>query len=213
MIFLSNEELNFIEYMKNRKVLIDDIRKDKTKIQKTLLGGGEKISNNNKNSNEEFNCETDIDFIKGECLIYKNLILKNLKEINLSDKWIYDKAVKAFISLIRFYKEHDLKYIFDFNKLDIGNIANSFRLMRLPRLKEIIGKKIENFVQDNDINPKYLAYLDANVAKQMLEKEERLEILKQERDLKKETAKIINDQGKRNRTKKEKKQAKNRVNK
>jgi len=199
--------------MKNRKVLIDDIRKDKTKIQKTLLGGGEKISNNNKNSNEEFNCETDIDFIKGECLIYKNLILKNLKEINLSDKWIYDKAVKAFISLIRFYKEHDLKYIFDFNKLDIGNIANSFRLMRLPRLKEIIGKKIENFVQDNDINPKYLAYLDANVAKQMLEKEERLEILKQERDLKKETAKIINDQGKRNRTKKEKKQAKNRVNK
>jgi ATP-dependent RNA helicase DDX55/SPB4 len=202
--------------MKNRKVIIDDMRKNETKkqIEKTLLNKDILYNvKKNSNSNEEFNCETDIDFLKDNFLNYKNLILKNLKEINLSDKWIYDKAVKAFISLIRFYKEHDLKYIFDFNKLDIGNIANSFRLMRLPRLKEIIGKKVENFVQDNDINPKYLAYIDANVAKQMFEKEERLNLLKQERDLKKETAMIMNEQGKRNRTKMEKKQAKNRVKK
>jgi len=214
LIFLSNEEINFIGYMKNRKVIIDDIRLDKTKIQEYL---GEKNKTNNTNStnvnstDEEFISETDLDFTKGNYLTFKNSVQKNLKEINLSDKWLYDKAIKAFISLIRFYKEHDLKYIFDFNKLDIGNIAHSFRLMRLPRLKEIIGKKIENFEQDNSINPKYdLAYMDANVGKQMMEKEERQSILKEERALKKETADIIREQGKRNRTKKEKKQAKNR---
>ena len=45
-----------------------------------------------------------------------------------------------------------LKYVFEFKKLDIGNVANSFFLFRIPRIKEILGKKIENFNQSN-INP------------------------------------------------------------
>lgn len=94
-----------------------------------------------------------------------------IKEINKSDKWIYDKAVKSFVSFVRFYSEHDLKYIFDFNLLDIGNLANSFQLLRLPRLKEILGKKIENFVQDETLNPKDLIYQNSNTAKQMEQKE------------------------------------------
>jgi superfamily II DNA/RNA helicase len=92
---------------------------------------------------------------------------KTLKETNISDKWIYEKATKAFVSFVRFYQEHDLKYIFDFKKLDIGNLANMFQLLRLPRLKEILGRKIENFEQDNSINPKELVYQSVNIAKQM----------------------------------------------
>jgi ATP-dependent RNA helicase DDX55/SPB4 len=100
----------------------------------------------------------------------ENIFMK-LKEINISDKWIYDKAVKAFVSFIRFYKEHDLKYIFDLKLLDIGNLANSFSLLRIPRVREILGKKVENFTQDNQINPKDLVYLNLNTAKQMEDKE------------------------------------------
>jgi ATP-dependent RNA helicase DDX55/SPB4 len=100
-------------------------------------------------------------------------VLQKVKEINISDKWIYEKAVKAFVSYVRFYQEHDLKYIFDLKLLDIGNLANSFQLLRLPRLKEILGKKVENFEQDSSVNPnKDLVYKNDNIAKQMNEKEE-----------------------------------------
>jgi ATP-dependent RNA helicase DDX55/SPB4 len=98
-------------------------------------------------------------------------IYEKLRELNISDKWIYDKAVKAFVSFIRFYLEHDLKYIFDIKLLDVGNLANSFSLLRIPRIKEILGKKIENFTQDPEINPKALVYLNSNTAKQMEIKE------------------------------------------
>ncbi len=47
---------------------------------------------------------------------------------------------------MRSYKEHDLKYIFEFHKLDLGNTANSFFLKTIPRVKEILGRKIETFV-------------------------------------------------------------------
>jgi ATP-dependent RNA helicase DDX55/SPB4 len=136
-------------------------------------------------------------------------VLKRLKEVNISDKWIYEKAVKAFVSFVRFYQEHDLKYIFDLKVLDIGNLANSFQLLRLPRLKEILGKKIENFEQDNDINPnKDLVYKSDNIAKQMNEKEEKINKMKEQRQVKRDMAKRKLEEAKRHRTKKEKKIAK-----
>ncbi len=149
--------------MKNRKVFIDDLREEDEKNRKNA---------NNREFNSNFKFKTDINFSSDKYMSLKNEIFDSLKTINLSDKWIYDKAIKAFISIIRFYQEHDLKYIFDVNRIDIGNLANTFKLLRLPRMKEIIGKKIDNFIQDNEINPKLLAYQDANVAKQMFAKEE-----------------------------------------
>lgn len=56
-----------------------------------------------------------------------------------------DKSQEAFVSYLRYYKEHQLSFIFNFGQLDVGNVANSFCLFRLPRVKEILGKKIESF--------------------------------------------------------------------
>lgn len=56
-----------------------------------------------------------------------------------------EKAQHAFVSFIRYYKEHELKFIFSFKALDIGSIANSFALLRLPRIKEILNKKVGGF--------------------------------------------------------------------
>ncbi len=100
------------------------------------------------------------------------LFFSILKDINKSDKWIYEKAVKGFVAYMRFYTEHDLKYIFDIKLLDIGNIANSFGLFRLPRIREIIGKKVDNFIQDETVKPGDFEYMDSNIAKQMEAKEE-----------------------------------------
>ena len=96
-------------------------------------------------------------------------IFEKLIEINTSDAWIYDKAKQSFVSYMRFYTEIDLKYIFDLSKLDIGNLASSFSLLKIPRIREILGKKID-FIPISDVNPDELEYKNLNTKKQMDEK-------------------------------------------
>lgn len=139
---LKSEE-SFIKFMANRKQIL---------LEKTI-----DLSNEINNSKEA-----------------EDQIFSKIREINISDKWIYDKAVKAFVANIRFYQEHDLKYIFDYKKLDLGNLANMYQLLKMPTLKfkEFQMKKTENFKPDTEITPKDLKYVDANISKQMEEKEE-----------------------------------------
>jgi len=69
------------------------------------------------------------------------------KDLLLRDKGLVDKATAGFTSYCRYYKEHQLSFIFAFKTLDIGHVANSFFLFRLPRVKEILGRRIESFTQ------------------------------------------------------------------
>ena len=62
------------------------------------------------------------------------------------DRDLIEKSKRAFVSFVRSYKEHDLKYIFEFHKLKLGDVANSFFCIKIPRVKEILGKKIEGFI-------------------------------------------------------------------
>jgi hypothetical protein len=80
-----------------------------------------------------------------------------------ADRDLIEKSKRGFISFVRSYKEHDLKYIFEFKKLDIGNVANSFFLLRLPRIKEILGRKIEHFEQ-SEIDPSTIPFKNKNQA-------------------------------------------------
>jgi len=69
-----------------------------------------------------------------------------------SDRDLVDKAQNGFVSFIRYYKEHRLSYIFAFNNLDIGQVANSFALFSIPRVKEILGKAVKNFVTEKGVD-------------------------------------------------------------
>lgn len=69
----------------------------------------------------------------------------------------YEKAQNAFVSYIRYYKEHHLGFIFSFKKLDIGLLAHSFGLLRIPRIREILGKPIESFTM-SEIDPETIRY-------------------------------------------------------
>ena len=69
-----------------------------------------------------------------------------IQEAMKLDREIIDRSSDAFVSYIRYYKEHQLQYIFNMLELDIGAVANSFCLFRLPRVREILGKRIEGFV-------------------------------------------------------------------
>ena len=61
----------------------------------------------------------------------------------MQDHDLVDKSQDAFVSFIRYYKEHQLTFIFSFTMLDIGQVANSFCLFKIPRVKEILGKPIQ----------------------------------------------------------------------
>ena len=80
----------------------------------------------------------------------------------LKDKDLVDKSQDGFVSFIRYYKEHQLNFIFAFNQLNIGQVANSFGLFRLPRVKEILGRPIKDFEQNREVNVNEIAYADKN---------------------------------------------------
>jgi len=63
----------------------------------------------------------------------------------MQDHDLVDKSQDAFVSFIRYYKEHQLNFIFSLQLLEIGQVANSFCLFKIPRVKEILGKPISGF--------------------------------------------------------------------
>nr|QBK46521.1 DExD/H box RNA helicase 28 [Philasterides dicentrarchi] len=113
-------------------------------------------------------------------------IKQQMQNLLKQDRDIVEKSKAAFISFIRSYKEHDLKSIFQFKNLDIGNTANSFFLFRLPRIKEILGKKIASFKQD-EIDIESIPFKDKNQEQQFLknkqvrdqEREEKEKVIEQ----------------------------------
>lgn len=190
LFIMNNHENKFLNYLTSKNIKTQQIAIDESQT---------------KGKNKHKNIYLFPKLIDKESI---NEINKKIKEINLSDKWIYDKAVKAFVSYIKFYSEHDLKFIFDINLFDIGDLANSFQLLRLPRVKEILGKKIEGFVASTEINPHNLEYKDKNVRNQMELKAKKLEAEKEQRKIKKEISQIQKEI-KNSRTRQDKKRTKN----
>ena len=47
-------------------------------------------------------------------------LAENVQTQMLQDKDLVDKSQNAFVSYIRYYKEHQLQFIFAFNTLSIG---------------------------------------------------------------------------------------------
>lgn len=44
-------------------------------------------------------------------------------------------------------EEHQLPFLFPFKDLDLGDLATGYCLLRLPRIKEILGKRVSGFKQ------------------------------------------------------------------
>ena len=81
------------------------------------------------------------------------------------DRDLIDKASNAFVSFVRYYKEHALQFIFSMKSLDIGEVANSFFLFKVPRVKEILGISLKSFKTDNSFKTEDIPYVDKNKEK------------------------------------------------
>lgn len=89
---------------------------------------------------------------------------ERLKELAMGDRDILEKGTKAFMSFMRGYKEHECRFIFRLSALDVGSVARSFGLLKLPKIAEIRGAKV-NFAP-TEVDTSSIAFLDKAREKQ-----------------------------------------------
>ena len=57
---------------------------------------------------------------------------------------------------LRAYTDHRCEFIFRFNQLDLGGLANGLALLRLPKIPELPGRGAPRV---NSPNPRYFVHL------------------------------------------------------
>lgn len=85
-------------------------------------------------------------------------IFETLKKCQLSDRAVFDKANRAFVSYIQSYNKNECNIILRVKDLDFGSLATGFGLLRLPKMPELKDKEIIGFtnhpIDFNDIKYK-----------------------------------------------------------
>jgi len=94
---------------------------------------------------------------------------RRFKRMVETDRVVMLKSTKAFTSYVRAYQEHHLSFVFPFKGLDLGGLATGFCLLRLPRMKEILGRRVKNFEQ-SAVDPASVAFRDKKQEKQRQER-------------------------------------------
>lgn len=105
--------------------------------------------------------------------------LKYITFFVIENREIYLLSTKAFLSYIEFYKNHQLKFIFSFNKLNLTHLCYAFSLIKIPKFKE--KSKIKNF-QNINIQSFQIPYKNEEKEKKRQEhlKEKQIDIITQE---------------------------------
>eukprot|EP00501_MAST-03F_sp_TOSAG23-6_P001772 GSMAST32.ASY1.ANO1.1850.1 assembled CDS len=96
---------------------------------------------------------------------WKSKNSKNSKDLNdsekntktaIKDRDLMEKGTRAFVSFVQSYKKHECRHI-----LNLGRLANAFALLRLPKMPELTGKKIDvSEFTECEINIDTICYLD-----------------------------------------------------
>lgn len=132
IVFLTPKEDTYVEFLKIRKIPMKEI--EIYKDEEITSENGQETKINTKVINE--------------------LLLNN----NTKDRELYEKSVKAFVSWVRAYNEHQVSYIFRFKDVDVASVARAYGLIRLPRMPELKNRKIE--YKGVDIDPEKIKYKD-----------------------------------------------------
>ena len=124
------------------------------------------VNYNDTNNGESDNLENSNALSTSQQIVH-DVIRKAL----LNDRALLDAAEKAFLSFLRAYKEHKCVHLLKLSELDIGGVARSFNLLRMPKFAEF--KRLRNkidFVPDNTVILKEIKYKDSNREKNRQEK-------------------------------------------
>ncbi|KAM4710505.1 ATP-dependent RNA helicase DDX55 [Discoglossus pictus] len=104
--------------------------------------------------------------------------LPKLRALARSDRAVFEKGMKAFVSYVQAYAKHECNLIFRVKDLDFASLARGFALLRMPRMPELRGKNFSDFVPTL-IDTDSIAYKDKNREKQrqkmLQERKEKIE--------------------------------------
>lgn len=79
--------------------------------------------------------------------------LQQMRQLQLKDRLIFDKANRAFVSYIQAYNKHECNLILQLKDINLGKLAMGFGLLKMPKMPEIKGKDVSFFVDPNiDVN-------------------------------------------------------------
>lgn len=98
-------------------------------------------------------------------------INKIIYDLQLKDRNIFDKATRAFVSHIRAYSKHECNLLLSVNDLDLGKIATSYGLLRLPKMPEMKEEFKSSFVSPyKDYNVNEITYTNKQKQSSYLKK-------------------------------------------
>lgn len=89
------------------------------------------------------------------------------RRLSEQDRDVMEKAVKAFVSFVRAYKEHQCRFIFRLADLDLAQLGTALGLLHLPKMPEMRRAKqgLKGFLP-SDVNPDDVKYKDKARQKQ-----------------------------------------------
>lgn len=99
-------------------------------------------------------------------------VIPMLRAAAMKDRDIMEKGLKAFVSFIRAYKEHQCTYIFRLKELEAGKVAMGYGLLQLPAMPELKRGTISSaeFEPVEGINLMSIKYKDKGREKQRQKK-------------------------------------------
>ncbi|GAU94252.1 hypothetical protein RvY_06063 [Ramazzottius varieornatus] len=94
---------------------------------------------------------------------------ERLKKLALKDKAMFEKGVRAFVSYVRAYGQHECSIICRTYDLDLGALATGFGLLKLPRMPELKDYQVSDKFQETEVDIRNLHYKDKSREKQRRE--------------------------------------------
>uniref|UniRef100_A0A1A7YH61 ATP-dependent RNA helicase n=1 Tax=Iconisemion striatum TaxID=60296 RepID=A0A1A7YH61_9TELE len=92
-------------------------------------------------------------------------VLPKVKAMALSDRAMFEKGMRAFVSHVQAYAKHKCSLIFRVKDLDFACLASGFALLRLPKMPELRGKSFPEF-KETSVDTDGIRYKDKNRERQ-----------------------------------------------
>ncbi|XP_043924489.1 ATP-dependent RNA helicase DDX55 [Protopterus annectens] len=88
-------------------------------------------------------------------------VLPKLKAMAMTDRAVFERGMRAFVSTVQAYAKHECNLIFRIKDLDFAGLARGFALLKLPKMPELKGKFFPEFKPEN-IDIDMISYKDKN---------------------------------------------------
>lgn len=84
---------------------------------------------------------------------------QKIRKLSSRDRDLYEKGTRAFVSFVQSYTKHMCKAIFILKELDLIGLAESFGLLKVPKMPELKNVSIEIDLPDS-VDLEKIPYLD-----------------------------------------------------